>query len=136
MLNNKAPIDAYTKDIVLPGKNIATMPNTMKTIVATNMMPLQTVKSNLVCIANNVNDKQTTAVAPTANSTVSCGTRDVVAPSKNDSANVNKPKKMKFIGDVRRTLSQQDIAIIVTNRTANAIHIISGCFLRNNLVPE
>lgn len=58
-------------------------------------------------------------------STVSCGTRDVVTPSKNDSANVNKPKKIKFIGDVRRTLSQQDIAIIVTKRMANATHINS-----------
>lgn len=125
MLNNNAPIDAYTKDIVLPGKNIATSPNIMKIIVATNIIPLQTVKSNLVCIANNVNAKQTAAVAPTANSTVSCGTRDVVTPSKNDSANVNKPKKMKFIGDVRRTLSQQDIAIMVTKRMANATHINS-----------
>lgn len=53
-------------------------------IIATNKIPLHRVKSNFVWNANNVNAKQTTAVAPTASITVSAGTRDVIVPSIND----------------------------------------------------
>lgn len=45
---------------------------------------------------------------------------DVIVPSINVWANVNNPKNMKFVGDVRRTLSQHAIEINVTNRMANA----------------
>lgn len=92
----------------------------MNRIIATKSTPLQTVKSNFVCKANMVKAKQMTAVAPTARITVSGGTADVSVPNINDWAIVNKPKNMKFVGDVRRTLSQQAIAIIVTNNTAKA----------------
>lgn len=90
--------------------------------MATNRKPFNTVKSNLVCNANSVNARHTRAVAPTANSTVPDGTLEVSVPNINDCANVNNPKNMKFVGDVRRTLSQQAIAIIVTKRTAIATH--------------
>lgn len=115
---------------------MATNPNSMKTINATNKTPLQTVKSNFVWNANSVSAKHTAAVAPTANKTVSGGTLEVMLPNINDSANVNKPKKMKFVGDVRRTLSQHAIAIIVTIRTARATHINSVCFRKNSFVPS
>lgn len=98
----------------------------MKIINATNKIPLHTVKSNFVWNANSVNAKHTTAVAPTASNTVSAGTLMVMVPNMNDSATVNKPKKMKLVGDVRRTLSQHAIAIIVTTKTANATHINCG----------
>lgn len=89
-------------------------------IIATKRNPLRTVKSNLVCNANMVNARQTRAVAPTANITVSGGTAEVSVPNMNDSANVNSPKNIKFVGGVRRTPSQHAIAIIVTKSTANA----------------
>lgn len=103
-----------------PLQNIMTIPKSMNRIVATNRKPFNTVKSNLVCSANRVNAKHTRAVAPTANNTVSAGTAEVSVPNMNDCANVNNPKNMKFVGGVRRTLSQQAIAIIVTKRTAIA----------------
>lgn len=107
----------------------------MKMINATNKTPLQTVKSNFVWNANRVSAKHTAAVAPTANNTVSAGTLEVMLPNMNDSANVNRAKKMKFVGDVRRTLSQHAIAIIVTTRTARATHTNSVCLAKNNFVP-
>lgn len=70
--------------MVLPGKNIATKPKTMNIIMATNRIPLHTVKSNLVWNANSVNARQTTVVAPTAIKTVSGGTRDVIVPNMKD----------------------------------------------------
>lgn len=57
---------------------------------------------------------------------ISAGTLMVKQPNKNDSAAVNNPKKMKFVGAVRRTLSQHDIAIIVTNARTRATHNNSG----------
>lgn len=48
---------------------MATSPNIMNIIMATNRMPLQTVKSHLVWNANNVKPRQTAAVAPTASKT-------------------------------------------------------------------
>lgn len=51
---------------------------------------------------------------------------DAIA-NRNDSANVNNAKNIKFIGAFRRTFVQQAIDINVTNITANAIQNISGC---------
>lgn len=99
---------------------MVTSPKSMKIIIATKRTPLQTVKSNFVCNANKVNARHTAAVAPTANNTVSGGTVEVNVPSMNDSATVNSPKNMKFVGGVRRTLSQQAMAIIVTKSTTKA----------------
>lgn len=122
--------------MVRPGQIIATMPKIMKRINATNNTPLHTVKSNFVWNANKVNAPHTAAVAPTASNTVSGGTFEVIQPSINDSARVNSPKNMKLVGDVRRTLSQHAIEIIVTTRTARATQISSVWFRRNNFVPE
>lgn len=118
-----------------PGQNIDTIPKSMKRIIATKSTPLRTVKSNFVCNANNVNAKQRAAVAPTASNTVSGGTADVNVPNINDWANVNKPRNMKFVGDVRRTPSQQAIAIIVTISTAKATQNNSRWLLKNCFVP-
>lgn len=103
--------------------------------MATNSTPLQTVKSNFVCSANKVNARHNAAVAPTASSTVFGGTVDVIVPSINDSAHVKSPRNMKFMGDVRRTLSQQAIAIIVTKSTAMATQNNSRWFFKNTFVP-
>lgn len=118
-----------------PGQNIATMPKIMNKINATNSTPFSMVKSYFVCNANNDNAKHTAAVAPTASITVSAGTREVNVPSMNDCASVNRPKNMKFVGDVRRTPSQHAIAIIDTNRTTNATQNSSVWELRNRFVP-
>lgn len=107
----------------------------MKSINATNNTPLQTVKSNFVCMANIDSARQRTAVVPTAIITVSAGTVDVNVPNINDWANVNSAKNIKFMGEVRRTDSQQAIAIIVTTSTARATQNSSLCLERNNFVP-
>lgn len=121
--------------MVLPGQIIATIPKIMKRINATNKTPLQTVKSNFVWNANRVNAPHTTAVAPTAKTTVSGGSLDVILPNIKDSAKVNSPKNMKLVGAVRRTLSQHAIAIIVTTSTARATQINSRCAARKFFVP-
>lgn len=121
--------------MVLPGKNIATKPKTMNIIMATNRIPLHTVKSNLVWNANSVNARQTTVVAPTAIKTVSGGTRDVIVPNMKDWAHVNIPNIMKLVGDVRRTVSQHAIAIIETKSTTNEIQNSSWWALRKFFVP-
>lgn len=66
--------------------------------------------------------------------TVSAGKRMVIMPSMNDWAHVNNPKKMKFIGAVRRTFVQQAIAMSVTKSMANATHNSSGWVPRNLFV--
>lgn len=121
--------------MVFPGKNMATNPNTMKMINATNSTPLHTVKSNFVWNANSVSARHTTAVAPTAIITVSGGTLAVIMPSINDWATVKRPSIMKLVGDVRRTLSQHAIAIIVPNKTTIDIQNNSVCCLTNKFVP-
>lgn len=55
--------------IVLPGKNIAMIPNNIKIRTATNKTPPITVKSHLVWNANSVSPRQTAAVIPTAKRT-------------------------------------------------------------------
>lgn len=45
---------------------------------------------------------------------------EAVTPSKNVSAIVNIPKKIKLVGDLRRKSSQHEIAKIVTIITINA----------------
>lgn len=99
-------------------------------------MPLHMVKSIFVWNAKSVSAKQTTAVAPTASITVSGGTCAVIMPSINDWASVNMPSIMKFVGDVRRTLSQHAIAIIVPNNRTTATQNSSRCCRTKRLVPE
>lgn len=89
-------------------------------MTATNRTPPITVKSHLVWNANKVNEKQMTAVNPTANIISSALNAIVVTPSMNPCANVNRAKKMKFVGEVRRTDSQQAMQSIVMRRTATA----------------
>lgn len=128
-------MQAYTRWMIGPFQKIVTMPKIMNRIMATNRTPLQTVKSNFVCNANRVNARHKAAVAPTASITVFGGTVAVIVPSINDWASVNSPRKMKFMGELRRTLSQQAIAIIVTKSTANATQNNSRWLRRNTLVP-
>ncbi|CAB3361636.1 Hypothetical predicted protein [Cloeon dipterum] len=66
-------------------------------------MPPIMVKSHLVWKANSVSAKHTTAVMPTAMNTASPWWNELITPIKNDSASVNTPSKMKFIGALRRT---------------------------------
>lgn len=105
-------------DIVLPGQNIPTIPMIMRTMTATNKTPPITVKSHFVWNAKSVSEKQTTAVIPTASITSSAWNAIVVQPSMNPWARVKMPRKMKFVGAVRRTLSQHAMQINVTKRTA------------------
>lgn len=60
--------------------------------------------------AKIVSPKQTAAVIPTAKKTSNWAYEEEIIPSKKLSASVNKAKKIKFIGNVRRTLSQHAIA--------------------------
>lgn len=130
--------------MILPLKNMATNPNIMKTTMQASRIPPIMVKSTLVCKANIVRARQTAAVIPTAMRTctkgermninqvinsINSGTltsvgawRDAVTPRRNDWAAVNIPKKMKLVGNVRRTPSQQAMHIIVTNSTPRATH--------------
>lgn len=111
------------------------MPNIMNKINATKSTPLHTVKSYFVWSANKVSAKHTAAVAPTASITEYGSTIAVIVPNINDWANVNSPKNMKFVGDVRRTLSQQANAINETNRTAIATQNSSRWPERKSFVP-
>lgn len=54
--------------------------------------------------------------------------------NKKDSAKVNNPRKMKFIGVLRRTPSQHAIEIIVTNKTANATQNNAGFLIAKSFV--
>lgn len=80
-----------------------------------------TVKSHLVWNAKIVSPKLTAPVIPTAIITKSGSYTTDMQPRRKDSARVKMARKMKFIGELRRTDSQQAIAIIVTSVTPNAI---------------
>lgn len=94
-----------------------TMPKINKRMTATNKAPPKTVKSHLVWRAKRVRAKQITAVKPAAITTSSALNCAAQHPSIKLSAMVKIPKKMKFIGALRRTEPQHAIQIRQTNMT-------------------
>lgn len=110
----------------------------------TNNAPPIVVKSHFVCIAKTVNATTTTVVKRIAiftyyfrngcssiwgtklfiklqSLTISGSYCIVLNPTKYDSPTVNNDKKMMFVGEVRRTPSQQLMLIIVI-RTKTSAH--------------